>query len=75
MNNGHYIPSRLQVEGAAREIVQIGRTPRNAAGFVSCDQVRAHLNQTIGCTVAGSAVIVTLATLFDKDVSNYYHVA
>lgn len=65
-------PTLDQVKLAAFDIVDSAVTPRNAAGRVSSDQVRAYLVRSTKRTVDGASVSLLLRTAFGAPVEGYY---
>lgn len=71
----NYAPTKNEVFNAANALVEIARTPANAKGFVSSDEVRAYLVRATNKLVEGSAVSYLLSTMFNQRDDNRYAVS
>lgn len=68
-------PTATDVERACYGVVDTARTPMNAAGKVSADQIRAALvRANRGALVDGNVVFNHLVTMFGAPVTGYFKV-
>jgi hypothetical protein len=68
----NYELTKNEVYNAANALVDIARTPANANGFVSSDEVRAYLVRATKQHIEGTDVTHLLLSMFDRRSDNRY---
>lgn len=69
-----YAPTAKEVATCAEWLVNAAHSPKNAAGLVSSDQVRALIVRTVKQVVDGVIVSEHMRALFGPSFEGYYQV-